>query len=174
MNQERPLIQNRLGPETPAPAPQPSGGGYQHPGQPPEAPTPGSSRSRWLIPALAVVGLLVVAAAVWAFVIRDDSSTDEAQPAGSDETPEVVVIDESEVDVVQNPSLSATATADGVRVENDGNVTMHDITVTDAGEEVCVIETLSPGEGADCAGASSAAVIAGLGPQDQPVEINVG
>ena len=117
----------------------------------------------------------MVAAAVWALVLHDNGTTDDAAVAGNgDVQPEIVIADESEVEIVQNPSLSAAATADGIRVENDGNVTMHDITVTDGGEEVCVIETLSSGEGADYAGASSAAVVAGLGPQDQPVEISVG
>ena len=177
MNQERPLIQNRLDPETPLSAGVPQQG-YPPPDhmQPHSDPAPKPpSRSKWLILVLAVLALVVAAAAVWALFLRD-SGTDDVSEAtgGSDETPEVVVIDESEVGIVQNPSLSAAATADGIRVENDGNVTMHDITVTDGGEEVCVFETLSPGEGADCAGASSAAVVAGLGPQDQPVEICVG
>ena len=174
MNQERPLIQNRLGPETPGTLP-PPGGSYQQPEHRQPMPQPQRRRPGWLIPALGVLALLVAGAAVWAFVLRDSGADDASEPVGgSDETPEVVVIDESEVDIVQNPSLSATATSDGVRVENDGNVTMHDIKVTDGGEEICAIETLSPGDGSDCLGASSAATVSGLGPQDQPVDITVG
>ncbi len=127
------------------------------------------------MPVVALLALAVLAAAAWYFLLRDSTDDTGAEATGgSDETPEVVVIDESEVDVVQNPSLSATATGDGVRVENDGNVTMHDITVTQDDQELCTIETLSPGDGSDCAGASAGAVVAGLGPQDQPVEITVG
>ena len=178
MNQERPLIQNRPGPEDRGAAapPEHEHGGYQQPahGQPQPQPAP-SRRSKWLIPALVLLALLIVAAAVWFFALREGGTDEAADASGaSDETPEVVVIDESEVDVVQNPSLSATATADGVRVENDGNVTMHDIKVTEGEAEVCAIETLAPGEGSDCAGASSGATVTGLGPQDQPVEITVG
>ena len=172
MNQKRPLLQQR--PES----------GYAHAAPPPQhrfepehrpAPAPAPQGHRWLLPLLIVFAVVVAAAALWTLVLRDDGTIDDvAVTGGSDELPQVVVIDESEVDVVQNPSLSATATADGVHVENDGNVTMYGITVVEGEQEVCAIESLSPGDGADCAGASAGAVVAGFGPQDQPVELTVG
>lgn len=155
------------------------------PGTRPPGPAPSRSvstrRPRWLRPALVVLAISVAATAVWFVALRDGGpddvageASDSAEVTGTaEETQDVIVIDEAEVDVVQNPSLSATVAGDGVRVENDGNVTMHDIAVAEGGEEICLIETLSPGDGADCQGASAGAVVAGLGPQDQRVEITV-
>jgi len=137
----------------------------------PQAPT----RRKWVTPLLALVGVAVAAAAVWGILQWRDSDDDAAQSnVGTDAEPEVVVIDESEVDIVQNPSLKATAGGDGVTVKNDGNVTMHDITVTEGDEEVCTFEEMAPGASEVCGGATAAASISGLGPQDQAVDISVG
>ena len=131
-----------------------------------------------MVPVVAVLGVAVAVvglAAVWGVLQWRDSNDDVTQTSvGTDAEPEVVVIDESEVDIVQNPSLKASAGGSGVTVENDGNVTMHDTTVTEGDREICIFEELAPGGSEVCASATAAASISGLGPQDQPVDIAVG
>jgi hypothetical protein len=144
------------------------------PGQPPQRQDT-NNRNRWLLPLAGILGLVVIAAAVWGFVQWRDGDDDAAQTdVSTDAEPEVIIIDESEVDVVQNPSLAATAGSDGVTVANDGNVTMHDIVVTEGDQAVCTFEEMAPGETEVCAEATAAATVSGLGPQDQPVDITVG
>jgi hypothetical protein len=128
-----------------------------------------------LLPLAAVLGLIIIGGAVWGFVQWRDSDDDAAQTdVSTDAEPEVIIIDESEVDVVQNPSLAATAGSDGVTVENDGNVTMYDIVVTESDQAVCTFNEMAPGATEVCAEATAAATVSGLGPQDQPVDISVG
>ena len=74
----------------------------------------------------------------------------------------------------QNPSLRLFDEGGTWYVENDGNVTMSEIEVSDAaGTVVCSISTLSPDERAACDGAGSGEGLtaSGSGPQGQPVEV---
>lgn len=139
-------------------------------------PTPDQETTRrptWITPLAAAMVAAILAAAVWVFLLLRDGG-DETGSNGASGDPAVIVIDESEVSVVQNPSLRATVGADGVTVENDGNLTMHDITVTEGDEELCMFDEMAPGDSEVCAGATATASISGLGPQDQPVDIGVG
>jgi hypothetical protein len=126
---------------------------------------------------IAIGALLLVAlvgAAVWWFVIRDDGSTTTAEqvPEFADE-----ITEDGGVRIIQIPSLTASATIDGVSTEgpieitlgssselvvtvlNDGNLTMDDISVTleliegdtvTTGPDDCAFPSLDPDESADC------------------------
>jgi hypothetical protein len=59
-------------------------------------------------------------------------------------------------------------------VENDGNVTMSDVVVSnDDGQSLCELDTMSPQERFACepAAADDELVVTGQGPQGQPVEV---
>ena len=94
--------------------------------------------------------------------------------AGQDDTPSAVQSEDGAVSLPQNPSLKMLFEEDTWYVENDGNVTMHDIEVRDTGGSViCDLGILSPSERAPCveAGDRQDLVTVGLGPQDQRVEV---
>jgi hypothetical protein len=123
-----------------------------------------------------VVAVAGIAAVIWATLIRGDDSGTTAEASVSS-TP---VTAAGGVQVIQIPSLTATATVDGVpadgaispialtfgepselviTVVNDGNITMDDITVAleiadDAsdseGPEPCALPVLAPEDSAVC------------------------
>lgn len=73
----------------------------------------------------------------------------------------------------QNPSLKMLLEDGAWSVENDGNVTMAEVEVRDtAGEVICAIGTMSPGDLEPCeeAGDRQELVAFGSGPQGQKVE----
>ena len=141
----------------------------------PARPIPERRKRRTRTP-FAIGALVIVAAgaALWWFLIRDDDpSGTTAQGSVSDNEPG----DVGGVEIVQIPSLAATATIDGVpadgpidftfgeeselvvTVVNDGNLTMDDITVTlevtaddtdSSGTDPCTLPQLAPEESADC------------------------
>lgn len=111
--------------------------------------------------ALALVGIIAIG---WWALIRDDNSgtTAEVSVSGNE------TVSDGGVQILQNPSLAATATVDGVpadgaispisltfgtpselvvNVLNDGNLTMDDITVT---LEISVDDGSSPATPAPC------------------------
>jgi hypothetical protein len=130
-------------------------------------------RKRPIAIAVVVLVIALAAAAVWWFLIRDDDSSTTAETS----------ISESEssggaVEIPQDPSLTASATINGLPVDqaleitfgeaselvvtvvNDGNVTMDGITAAleftdsdgplDADGDTCVFPTLGPDDSADC------------------------
>ena len=132
-------------------------------------PQPEDYRSPWRTIAFIFIGLIVASAAVFAVyqLTKSDTNDQSAETTPGD----------SGVELPQNPSLRLLEEEGTIYVENDGNVTMSSIKVSDAaGAEVCDLGTISPGDRSPCPGGTDALrplTATGSGPQGQPVETSL-
>jgi hypothetical protein len=112
---------------------------------------------------IAAVVVVIAAAGVGYYLYDSQQSDDVEADQGSS----------GAVSLPQNPSLRLVADGGTWYVENDGNVTMHDVEVRDtAGAVICALGTMSPDDREPCEDADDRTdlVVAGMGPLDQEVE----